>query len=184
MAFRIAGFSIMRIRFATPLLPLLSAVILLASCEAAGTLPGGGPRSDYAVARQALETGNYTLAIRRYESLIASQEGRSAARLQLELAHALLRADRYGDAIALASRLTDRRGDSIQASALAVRGTARHEEARSRMEQGENGAELRALLEGARDDLADFLRDHASLDAAGSMRARAQLIEADLAGMG
>lgn len=166
------------------LLPLISAVILLASCEAAGTLPGGGPRSDYMVARQALETGNYTLAIRRYENLIAGQEGRSAARLQLELAHALLRANRFDDAIAQATRLTDRQGDSIQASALAVRGTARHEAARARMERGENGPELRALLEGARDDLAAFLRNHASLDAAGSMRARTQLIEADLAGMG
>lgn len=174
----------MKSRHALHLVPLLSAVLLMASCEAAGTLPGGGPRSDYSVARQALETGNYTLAIRRYESLIASQEGRSAARLQLELAHALLRADRFDEAINLASRLTGRQGDSIEASALAVRGTARHEAARARIERGENGAELRALLQGARDDLTAFLRDHAALDAAGSMRARAQLIKADLAGLG
>lgn len=174
----------MRFRSTRRLLPLFSAAFLLASCEAAGTLPGGGPRSDYTVARQALETGNYTLAIRRYESLIAGQEGRSAARLQLELAHALLRANRFDDAINLASRLTDRQGDSIEASALAVRGTARHEAARERMERGENGAELRALLQGARADLSAFLSDHAALDAAGSMRARVQLIDADLAGLG
>ncbi len=174
----------MRALQASRLLPLLSVAFFLASCEAAGTLPGGGPRSDYSVARQALETGNYTLAIRRYENLIASQEGRSAARLQLELAHALLRANRFDDAIVLASRLTGRQGDSIEASALAVRGTARHEAARALIERGDRGAQSRTLLEGARDDLAAFLRGHAALDAAGSMRARAQLIEADLAGLG
>ena len=174
----------MRVFHASHLLPLLTAAFLLASCEAAGTLPGGGPRSDYSVARQALETGNYALAISRYQSLIASQEGRSAARLQLELAHALLRANRFDEAIAQASRLTGRQGDSIEASALAVRGTARHEAARALIERGENDARSRALLEGARDDLAAFLRDHAALDAAGSMRARAQLVAADLAGLG
>ena len=53
-----------------------------------------------------------------------------------------------------------------------------------RMERGENGEELRALLQGARADLSAFLSDHAALDSAGSMRARVQLIEADLAGLG
>jgi len=43
----------------------------LLGCEAAGTVAGGGARRVYLVARQALENGNYPLAIRRYETLMS-----------------------------------------------------------------------------------------------------------------
>lgn len=155
----------------------------LLACEAAGTLAGGGPRSDYLVARQALESGNYPLAIRRYETLIAQMGPGESARLQLEYAHSLLRANRFDDAIQAAGPLAARHPDSIQASALAVRGTARHEAARLAMERGEN-AQARALLEAARADLAAFLQRHSTLDSAGSMRARSELIAADLGSLG
>jgi len=151
----------------------------LLGCEAAGTLAGGGGRSDYLVARQALESGNYPLAIRRYETLMSSMGPGESTRLQLEYAHSLLRANRYDDAIQAAAPLAARNPDSIQASALAVRGTARHEAARLAMERGEQ-AQARVLLEAARDDLAAFLQRNAALDAAGSMRARSELIAADL----
>ncbi|MCB1396390.1 MAG: hypothetical protein H6898_07015 [Rhodobacter sp.] len=162
----------------------LAAVLFLAACEAAGTLAGGGAQSDYLVARQALETGNYDLAIRRYSSLMTQMDATRATRLQLEYAHALLRGDRYDDAIAAADALIGAQDGAIRASALAVRGTARHEAARLRIAQGQSDAMTRALLEGARDDLAAFLAQHASLDTAGSMRARQQLVAADLQAMG
>jgi len=155
----------------------------LIACESAGTLAGGGPRSDYLVARQALENGNYPLAIRRYEALIARMGQGESARLQLEYAHSLLRANRFDDAIQAAGPLAARNQDSIQASALAVRGTARHEAARLAIERGER-AQARVLLEAARDDLATFLQRSAALDAAGSMRARSELIAADLRSLG
>jgi len=159
-------------------------VIALSSCETAGTLPGGGPRSDYQVARQALETGNYALAARRYESLMTHVQPGTARRLELEYAHTLLRADRHADAIRVAGGLVGASDGAIAGSALAVRGTARHEAARIRIDQGDRGQETRALLTAARDDLATFLRLHAGLDAGGSMRARSELIQADLRSLG
>lgn len=168
----------------TPAALLLVAIAaVLLSCENAGSLAGGGARSDYLVARQALETGNYPLAIRRYEALIQQLGPADIARLQLEYAHSLLRANRFDDAIQVAGALAARPSDSIQSAALAVRGTARHEAARALIERGQR-AEARALLEGARDDLARFLQQHGTLDAAGSMRARAELIAADLQSIG
>lgn len=163
---------------------LVGALLILASCEAAGTLAGGGSRSDYLVARQALETGNYDLAVRRYSSLMQGLDPVNASRVQLEYAHALLRAGRNDEAVAAADRLVAGPEGSIRASALAVRGTARHEAARARLADGQTGAETRSLLVAAQSDLAGFLAAHAALDTAGSMRARAQLIAADLANAG
>tara|TARA_R110002072_G_scaffold298849_1_gene473347 strand:+ start:3096 stop:3623 length:528 start_codon:yes stop_codon:yes gene_type:complete len=162
----------------------LSALVALGACEAAGTLAGGGSQSDYLVARQALETGNYDLAIRRYARLMDGMSAMTAQRLQLEYAHALLRGGRYQDAADAADPLIGVNGTAISGSALAVRGTARHEAARSRIASGQGGAVTRGLLQGARDDLAAFVERHANLDASGSMRARMQLIGADLQSLG
>ena len=159
---------------------MLAAAVLMASCESAGTIPGGGAGSDYRVARQALETGNYNLAIRRYEALISRAAPGTARRLELEHAHSLLRADRHADAITAASGLIGAADGSIRGSALAVRGTARHEAARLRIDRGDRGSETRALLTAAQEDLRGFLGQHAELDAAGTMRARSELIAADL----
>jgi len=162
---------------------LLAAALALSSCESAGTLPGGGARSDYLVARQALETGNYALAVRRYEVLIARSAPGTARRLELEHAHSLLRADRHEEAIRVASGLIGAADGSIRGSALSVRGTARHEAARLRLDRGDRGAGTRDLLTAARGDLTAFLDRHSELDAAGSMRARLELIAADLRGL-
>lgn len=162
----------------------LAVLMGLAACEAAGTLAGGGSQSDYLVARQALETGNYDLAIRRYARLMDGMDPQSAARLQLEYAHALLRGNQYPEAASAADGLIASNEGSIRASALAVRGTARHEAARSRIAAGQRDATTRGLLEGAGADLAAFLAQGAALDSSGSMRARAQLITADLQSLG
>ena len=159
---------------------VMAMAVLLASCESAGTIPGGGAGSDYRVARQALETGNYSLAVRRYEALISRAAPGTARRLELEHAHSLLRADRHADAIRVASGLIDAADGSIRGSALAVRGTARHEAARLRIDRGDRGSETRALLATAQEDLRGFLGQHAELDSAGTMRARSELIAADL----
>jgi len=162
----------------------LSALIALGGCEAAGTLAGGGTQSDYLVARQALETGNYDLAIRRYSRLMDGMSAQTAQRLQLEYAHALLRGDRYQDAADAADPLIGSTSAAISGSALAVRGTARHEAARRRIAAGQADATTRGLLQGARDDLTSFVEHHEDLDATGSMRARMQLIGADLQTLG
>lgn len=154
--------------------------VLLMSCEPAGTVSGGGGRAnDYLVARQALETGNYTLAVQRYRRLV-TQTGDAAGRLQLEYAHSLLRAGQFEDAIDAASGIISGSSGSLAANARAVRGTARHQHARDLLAQGQRGDAPRALLLGAQSDLAEFLRSHAQLDAAGAMAARAQMIAVDL----
>jgi len=162
---------------------IIAALLVLGSCENAGTMAGGGARSDYLVARQALETGNYNLAVRRYEVLIGQVAPGTARRIELEYAHGLLRADRHEDAIQVASGLVGAADGSIRASALAVRGTARHEAGRLRIDRGDRGPETRALLNAAREDLTAFLRAHGSLDSAGSMRARLDLVVSDLSGL-
>ncbi|WP_146195173.1 hypothetical protein [Pararhodobacter marinus] len=158
----------------------LCSALALASCEAAGTMAGGGPQSDYLVARQALETGNYDIAIRHYARLIESVDANSAARLQLEYAHALLRANQYFQAITVADVLIQRHDGSIRASALAVRGTARHEAARERLAAGLRDGDTRALLVSAQNDINAFVAQEGTLDSTGSMRARASLITQDL----
>lgn len=163
---------------------LLAALLALGSCERAGTVAGGGAYSDYLVARQALETGSYAVAARRYETLIGRVAPGSARRLELEYAHSLLRADRHDDAIGVAGQLIGAADGSIRASALSVRGTARHEAARARIDAGDRGPETRALLTSAREDLTAFLRQHGGLDTAGAMRARLELIAADLRALG
>ena len=162
--------------------PALLSGVFLIGCEAAGTLAGGGVQSDYLVARQALETGNYDLAITRYGSVMAQLDPVSAQRVQLEYAHALLRGNRFEQAIAAADPLIAAGDGSIRASALAVRGTARHEAARLRQADGTGAAEVRGLLSGARDDIGQYLSQSGAQDQTGSMRQRLTLITRDLNG--
>lgn len=174
----------------SPWLPAaLAGALLLASCENTGGVSSGGLRNDYLVARQALETGNYDLAIRRYRAALhrtgaadGSSHGGSHGRLRLEYAHSLLRANRFDEAIAQADLLAGHAEGSVRSSALAVRGTARHELARQSGDP--RGAEARDLLTGARADLAAFLQAHPGLDAAEAMQRRLDLVQADLARAG
>lgn len=155
----------------------------LMSCEPAGTIVAGGRADDYAVARQALETGNYPLAITRYERLL-DRTGDAAGRLKLEYAHSLLRAGRYEEAIEVSTALIDTHGGSLQGSALAVRGTAQHQIARAKLDAGETDPALRGRLLAAQADLKSFIKDHSKLDAAGAMKARIEMIAADLNSVG
>lgn len=159
-------------------------LLALGACEAAGTLAGGGAQSDYLVARQALETGNYDRAIRGYARLTERADAATAARLHLEYAHALLRANRFDQAIAVSDTLVRAHDGAIRASALAVRGTARHEAARQNLSAGRRDAATLDLLRGAQADLAAYLATGAAIDTTGSMQARAQLVAADLAAAG
>lgn len=160
---------------------LIAAAPLLVGCEGTGGLSSGGFRNDYLVARQALETGNYGLAIRGYARL-AALEGPLQPRLRLDYAHSLLRGGRFAEAEAEATALIAAAAGEVRGSALAVRGTARHERARILAAAGQR-AEARALAAAAADDLAAFLAGHAALDAHGMMAARLALARAELAAL-
>lgn len=155
----------------------------LAACEQSGGLSTPGFQSDYLVARQALETGNYALAIRRYEGLLR-QAGPAEQRLRLEYAHSLLRANRFDDAVREADLIVANAAGPERGAALAVRGTARHEAARTRLDQGQRDADTVALLYRAVEDLRAFTQAHADLDAAGMMAERARAAASELQRLG
>lgn len=162
---------------------LAAAALLLVGCEGTGGLSTGGFRNDYLVARQALETGNYAVAIGGYARLV-ELGGPLEPRLRLDYAHSLLRGGRFAEAEAEATQLLASATEAIRGSALAVRGTARHEQARAALEGGAAGPEAVAQLSGAVADLAAFVQGFASLDAAGMMAARLAMARSDLQGLG
>lgn len=155
----------------------------LAACEQSGSLSTPGFQSNYLVARQALETGNYALAIRRYEGLLRDA-GPAEQRLRLEYAHSLLRANRFEDAVREADLIVANAIGPERAAALAVRGTARHEAARLLLSQGQRDADTIALLYRAAEDLRTFTEAHADLDAAGMMAERSRMATAELQRLG
>ncbi len=114
------------------------AFLLLAGCVGGGyssVSRAGNFMVDYQNARGALEAGNFTKAVRRYGALVG-RSGPATGRVRLEYAHALLRADRFGDAAAMARRSATEQTGLARASALSVQATAEHEMARAAMSAG------------------------------------------------
>lgn len=149
--------------------------LLLGSC---GDTIGGGFQSQYAVARNALEVGDYARAKRGYQKLL-SQAGPLAPRLQLEYAHAELRSGNYAEAASIAGDLAARQQGDARGAALAVQGTAQHEQGLVLLSQGqvEPG---KAQLKAAQAALGEVVKSHADLDPLGSMAGRRASIAARL----
>lgn len=146
---------------------VLSAGLILGSC---GDTIGGGFQSQYAVARNALEVGDYARAKRGYQKLLA-EAGPLAPRLQLEYAHAELRAGNYAEAARIAADLAANQTGDARGAALAVQGTAQHEQGLLLLSQGqvEPG---KAQLKAAQAALGEVVKSHAGLDPLGSMAGR------------
>lgn len=155
--------------------------VILGSCgdslgpQAAGN---GGFHAKYAVARNALEGGDYARASRSYQRLI-TQAGPLAPRLQLEYAHAELRAGNYGEAARIAGTLAQGQSGAARGAALAVQGTAQHELGLALLAKGEI-APGKAQLTQASAALAEVLKARDDLDPLGSMAGRRASIEARL----
>ena len=156
----------------------LCGALLLGSCGESTGAGGSGFQSKYAVARNALESGDYARAKRSYQRLIA-EAGPLAPRLQLEYAHAELRAGNYAEAARIAADLAQSQSGEARGAALAVQGTAQHEQALVLLAQGE-GASAKALLTSARAALGEVLKSATDLDPLGSMAGRRAQIEASL----
>lgn len=154
---------------------VLGAALLLGSC---GDTIGGGFQSQYAVARNALEVGDYARAKRGYQKLL-SQAGPLAPRLQLEYAHAELRGGNYAEAARLAGGLARSQQGDARGAALAVQGTAQHEQGLMLLSQGQTDAG-KAQLTAAQTALAEVLKSHPDLDPLGSMAGRRASIAARL----
>lgn len=157
---------------------MLCGGLLLGSCgEGTGT-GSSGFHSKYAVARNALESGDYARAKRSYQRLIATA-GPLAPRLQLEYAHAELRAGNYAEAARIAGDLAKIQSGEARAAALAVQGTAQHEQALALLAKGEM-APAKALLTQARAALSEVLKSATDMDPLGSMAGRRAQIAASL----
>ncbi|MEP4037191.1 hypothetical protein [Pseudophaeobacter sp.] len=156
----------------------LCGALLLGSCGESTGSGSGGFHSKYSVARNALESGDYARAKRSYQRLIA-EAGPLAPRLQLEYAHAELRAGNYAEAARIAGDLARSQSGEARGAALAVQGTAQHEQALGLLAKGE-GKPAKALLTQARAALSEVLKSATDLDPLGAMAGRRAQIEASL----
>lgn len=159
---------------------VIGVVVILSGCAKGPDTDGGSFRQDYAAARTALEGGDYSRAVSLYGRMIEAGAGPLEPRLRLELAHALLRADRFEEAAAEAATLAGSQSGAGRAAALAIVGTARHEQARQRMASGDFGAQTEVLLQSAQAALGEMLAGHGDLDPQGAMAARHKTIARDL----
>lgn len=158
---------------------LVALVAFVAGC-AAPDADGAGFRTEYQAARAALEAGDYGLAAERYGRLVAAG-GPLAARLRLEYAHALLRADDPAGAAREARLLADGQSGAARAAALAVLGAAEHERALQAMAAGDFGPGTQTALLAARAALDEALAGDWGVDPLGGLAARRAAIDDDLA---
>ena len=164
----------------------LVAAFGLASCDG---LDMGGPgamngfQGNYFAARTALEKGNYAAAAGRYASMLDGA-GPLESRLRLEMAHALLRADRYAEASSQAQIVATMHQDSRRAAALAVLGTAEHRLAQDAMSRGDFGPETLTHLRRADAAFGEMLAKAPDLDPLGGLAQRHQMVKASLANLG
>lgn len=155
----------------------LGLALVLGSCGETMS-SGSGFQSKYAVARNALEAGDYERARKAYLKLI-SQAGPLTPRLQLEYAHAELRAGNFSEAASAASNLAQSQSGTARSAALAVQGTAQHELGLILLSQDQTAAG-KAQLVAAQKALSEVLKSHADLDPLGGMAGRKASIAARL----
>lgn len=159
---------------------ILGTLCLLVACTPGQDRTEAGFRQDYAAARTALESGDYDRAARLYQGLLPAA-GPLDARLRIEYAHALLRANRFDEAAAEATAVANGQTGAARASALAVLGTAAHESALKRMAADDYGPATQGSLILARQALDEMLAGYPNLDPEGSMAQRRQQIVQALA---
>ncbi len=157
---------------------LCVATLILGSCESGAPFGQQTFRGQYSVARDALETGNYDLAARKYAKL-AEAAGPLEARIRLEYAHTQLRAENYADAAQQASQLAAEQTGTARAAALAVQATAEHELGMAARTKGDH-ATAKQLLESADSAMAEILKSHPDLDPMGALAARRASINTQL----
>jgi hypothetical protein len=155
---------------------------LMVACQDVSTTRASGFKGKYLTARTSLETGDYNRAIRGYANLLQTA-GPLEARLRLEYAHSLLRANRFSDAAKQANVVSQIQDGDDRLAALAVLGTAQHEMARAAMAKGKRDASVRANLVSAESALKEVSRRGKKMDPLGSMAARRKVIRAELASL-
>lgn len=138
-------------------------------------------RSQYTVARDALEAGDYDLAVRSYTRL-TEQAGPLEPRIRLEFAHTQLRAGDYASAAKQVRLLTDTQAGVARAAVLSVQATAEHEMGLSALLKGDS-AQGKKLLQSADKAMAEVLNQHPEMDPIGALAARRASIKVRLASL-
>ncbi|WP_415404904.1 hypothetical protein [Tateyamaria sp. SN3-11] len=160
-------------------------LFILAACDMPTGTQSKGFKSEYVASRTALEEGRFDRAVRGYETMLKRYSATQAeGRLRLEYAHALLRGNNYQKASQQAHLVSVESGGALQASALAVRGTAEHEFARARLQQGPFDAATETSLKTALSAMERMLKSHPELDSTGAMANRRKAIKDTLANYG
>ncbi len=154
--------------------------LILIACETSGVSLNMGLNSGfkgkYLSARNALENGSYPKAVRSYQSLLKSS-GPLEARVRLEYAHSLLRADRFSEAFEQAKILADSQTGVARSTALSVQATAEHELALTALANGMRDGTVKDRLKSAKSALDEMLKNHKELDTLGAMAARRSAIK-------
>lgn len=161
----------------------LVATTVLAACGGIELGTGSGFQANYFSARSALEAGKFSVAVNRYDMMLADA-GPLETRLRLEKAHALLRADNYPAAAQEARVVAAAHRDSRRAAALAVLGTAEHRMAQEAMSAGNFSSTTVAHLQQAKAALSEMLSTAPDLDPLGAMAERLTMIETSLSNLG
>ncbi|MGV6848428.1 MAG: hypothetical protein ACWA5A_08625 [Marinibacterium sp.] len=162
---------------------LLATMVILTACAETSGAGGGmhaGFEREYSRARGALEKSNYPAAIRQFSALV-EKSGPLESRIRLELAHALLRADRYEEASQQARLVASAHEDARRSAALAVYGTAEHRLAQMAMSGGDFGPATATHLANAKKALDEMLEKSPDMDPSGSMHTRRDMAAASLA---
>ncbi len=139
-------------------------------------------RSAYAVARDALEAGDYPEAVRRYEDLRAAADNKVGIAVRLDYAHALLRAGEPERALAAAREVeTLEPGYAAAGHAKSVAAVAEHEIAERTLARGAPYEETRARARAAFRSLASVLQSYPQYDPEGALIARMRKLREMLA---
>jgi len=158
----------------------VAALFLLSGC--ATTPVPGEFRSAYAVARDALEAGDYPEAVRRYEDLRAAADNKVGIAVRLDYAHALLRAGEPERALAAAREVETLEPGYVAAGhAKSVAAVAEHEIAERTLARGAPYEETRARARAAFRSLASVLQSYPQYDPEGALIARMRKLREMLA---
>ncbi len=162
-------------------------ILAVSGCTDGGVPGFGGVdkrsfKGHYIAARSALEGGDYDKAINRYRDLVG-QAGPVTARIRVEYAHALLRANQFKAAANEAHMAAIDLTGLARASALSVQATAKHEEALALMSQGTYDKGVHDALAASLKIFEQIAPDLPTLDPKGGLQRRhssARRAEAEL----
>ena len=165
---------------------LTIATLVLLGCQGDSPISRSGPsvvkagfKTDYLVARAALERGQFSKAERGYAKLL-KKSGPLQARIRLEYAHTLLRNGKFAKA-SEGARIVASQLDGVgRSAALAVQGTADQELARRAINKGIVTSDAIQRLVSARGAYDEVLKNHPQLDPLGGLALRRKTLDIEI----